>query len=141
MTRAEEVKVLTLNVDELSLGIALAEVDEVFVSVITFQDILTRLKHIDQISHLLVLGILIVGIFEDLEILLHLVEIFSEVFGPREVLIQEKIKVDFFVKLELSHILGHFLELSVVIDSVDLEHEHVWWSANPSFCLKHLALL
>jgi hypothetical protein len=58
--------------------------------------------------------------------------------GAVHILVEEQIEVDLLVKDKLGVVLYFFLEVQVVVNSVELEHHDVWWAADP--CFKGLLL-
>lgn len=58
--------------------------------------------------------------------------------GSFSVLIQEQVQVNGFIKFEFGVVFDKLLVLNVVIDTVELEHQDVWRTADPR--LKHLPL-
>ena len=58
--------------------------------------------------------------------------------GPLPVLVQEEIQEDLLIEFEFGVVFDEFHILVVVGDPVQLEHQDVWWSADP--CFENLAL-
>lgn len=71
-------------------------------------------------------------------IMLHLIETFIMFICRFLILVQEEIEINGFVELETRVVLNQFLVLIIIIDTIQLEHHNVRWTANP--CLKDLAL-
>jgi hypothetical protein len=100
-------------------------------------DLLGLFKDVHDAS-ILRINILRALCLENFEITFHLMELKPVLLGYFSILVQEQINVDSFIEIKSRVILINFLFFCVVLNSIDLEHQHVRWSTNP--CLLNLFL-
>lgn len=86
------------------------------------------------------LGILLIGIFQDLEVRSHLIKALVMLVSGIFIFVEEQVQIDFLVKLETRVVLHKLLILVIVGDAINLEHHDVRRAANPGLEYLSLAL-
>jgi len=73
----------------------------------------------------------LIRVLQQLEVGFHLIKFFLVVLGAVSILIQEQVKVNDIIEFKLGIVFDQLLVLDVVVYSVELEHQDIWWPAYP----------